>query len=88
MLLYRGKVDGVKRREYQGRQRAHLQFVMQGEDGELSFLEIRVPDNMVDRFKLGQQVEVPVTYSLVNGEVYFKIDERASADAFKVSASK
>lgn len=88
MLLYRGKVDGVKRREYQGRTRAHLQFVMTGEDGELTFLEIRVPDNMVDRFKVGQQVEIPVTYSLVQGEVYFKIDERQGPDAFKVGAGK
>lgn len=87
MLLYRGKVDGIKRREYQGRQRAHLQFVMTGENGELSFLEIRAPDNMVDRFKVGVEVEVPVTYSLVQGEVYFKVDE-TRANEIKLGSGK
>lgn len=78
MLIYRGKIDGIKRREYQGRQRAHLQFVMTNDQGELSFVEVRVPDNMTDRFNVGQQIEAPLTYSVVNGEVYFKIDDKAA----------
>ena len=78
MLMYRGKIDGIKKREYQGRTRAHLQFVMSNEAGELAFVEVRVPDSMADRFSVGQQIEAPLTYSVVNGEVYFKIDEKAA----------
>lgn len=85
MLIYRGRVDGIKKREYQGRTRAHLQFVMTNEAGELTFLEVRVPDNMTDRFKVGQTVECPVTYSVVQGEVYFKIDDKASPEDIKIS---
>lgn len=86
MLIYRGKIDGVKKREYQGRTRAHLQFVMPSETGELAFLEVRVPDNMTDRFSVGQTIEAPVTYSVVQGEVYFKIDDK-NATEIKISKS-
>lgn len=89
MLVYKGKIDGIKKREYQGRSRAHLQFVMTNEVGELAFLEIKVPDNMnPDRFKIGAQVEIPVSYSVVQGEVYFKIDEKADPSEVKISNAK
>lgn len=88
MLLYRGKVEGIKKREYQGKARAHLQFIMANGEGELSFLEIRVPDGFdVSRFKIGSEVEFPVTYSLVNGEIYFKISDN-DMQAIKVSTPK
>lgn len=86
MLVYKGKVDGLKKREYQGRTRAHLQFVMTNEGGELTFLEIRIPDSMnPDTFRVGANIEVPVTYSVVQGEVYFKIDERVGPEAIKIA---
>lgn len=89
MLIYKGKIDGVKKREYQGKSRAHLQFVMTNEAGELTFLEIKVPDGMsADKFRIGANVDIPVTYSVVQGEVYFKIDEKASPDEIKVSSAK
>lgn len=76
MLYYKGKVDGIKKREYQGRTRTHLQFVMTDETGELAFLEVRVPDAIQNNFTVGQNIEVPVTYSVMNGEVFFKVDEK------------
>ena len=89
MLVYKGRIDGIKRREFQGRSRAHLQFVMTADTGEIGFLEVKVPDNMpADRFTVGANVEIPVTYSVVQGEVYFKIDEKASPQDIKVSSAK
>lgn len=89
MLFYKGKIDGIKKREYQGRTRAHLQFVITNEAGELAFMEIKVPDTInPDRFRIGAQCEIPVSYSVVQGEVYFKIPETASAEDIKVSAEK
>lgn len=88
MLFYRGKIEGIKKREYQGKTRAHLQFVAANEEGELTFLEIRIPDGMdVNRFKLGSDIEVPLQYSLVQGELYFKINDK-DPTAIKVSAAK
>lgn len=89
MLFYKGKIDGIKKREYQGRARAHLQFVITNDVGELAFMEIKVPDSIdPNRFRIGAQCEIPVTYSVVQGEVYFKIPETASSEDIKVSAAK
>jgi hypothetical protein len=85
-LMWKGKIDGKKKRAYQGRERVHLQFVNNTEDGELSFLEIRIPENMNgDVFEIGKEYEFPVTYSLVQGEVYFKIPDNFTMRDLKAS---
>lgn len=89
MLVYKGKIDGKRTSTYQGRERAYLQFVMPDETGALKFLEVKVPDNMDhNRFKIGAMAEFPVDYSLVNGEIYFKVSEKVSPDEIKVSQAK
>lgn len=78
-LFFKGKLDGKRISTYQGKERCQLQFVQDRGDGSLSFLEIKVPDGVNHtQYQQGKLVEFPVEYSVVEGEVYFRIAKQAA----------
>jgi len=79
MLIYEGKLDGVRVREYQGDVTHYLQFVEQNGDGSLGFLEIKVPSDVnVTQFEKGKLVRVPVELSAMDGKIYYRVSKHSA----------
>ena len=73
-LQFVGTLAGKKLGEYQGKKRCHLQFVENKSDGSIGFIEIKMPDNSDhSQYQAGKQYTLPVEYSVVNGDVYFRV---------------
>jgi len=76
MLYYKGKLDGIRKREYQGDVTHYLQFVETMGDGSLGFQEIKVPSHMnVGQFEVGKAVELPVRITAMEGKIYMSVTD-------------
>lgn len=80
MLFFKGKIEGVKRGEYESKPTCSLQFIIRHADGSLDSTKIKVPETMPNaQFQVGQDITLPILCSTMNGIIYYRVD----ADAYK-----
>lgn len=78
MLYYRGTLDAKRASTYQGKTRVQLQFIERRDDGAISLMEIKVPDDMDhSAYQEGKNVDVPVDVSVVDNQAYFRVSKSA-----------
>lgn len=78
LLLISGKIEGIKEgKDQQGNiAKKQLQFLSRSETGALEFTEVKseVNDPEFAKYRIGQEVTLPVKVNQYNGKLFYKTD--------------
>lgn len=75
MLTFKGEIAGIKTKTYEGNTTTHYQFLMDNGDNGLELMSVKITNQKYLGKNKGDKVELPVLFSCVEGNVYFRTVE-------------
>lgn len=74
MLTFKGKIAGIKTKTYEGKTTVSYQFLVEKEEA-LELMSVKITNSKFLGKKKGEEIEIPVTFTAMEGNVYFRTME-------------